>query len=155
MREVLRSILVLQYYTRVLLSLSRNFTLQKTVREMGVWDLINSATDKLKQNAPDLTPVKDACWTSYGYSCTAVSKINKNAPHLTPVKSVCGTFYDYSCVAVSKIHNAVRVDGLRNLYGYWPDDETRAKIGLFTTKFTQNAADYAIHEGIKSIPGFR
>lgn len=95
---------------------------------MGFWDVINSGTDKL----PNLGWVKRA----YTSSCAAVSKISKSAPPdlTTPAQ----TLYNDTCSAVAKIH----VDEVR-----------RSKIGMFATKFVHNAADYAIHEGVKCIPG--
>ncbi|CAI9762331.1 unnamed protein product [Fraxinus pennsylvanica] len=30
---------------------------------MGIWDIINSSTEAVKRNAPDLAPVKNACTT--------------------------------------------------------------------------------------------
>uniref|UniRef100_A0A5B7BUE6 Uncharacterized protein n=1 Tax=Davidia involucrata TaxID=16924 RepID=A0A5B7BUE6_DAVIN len=92
---------------------------------MGFWDLINSTTDALKRNAPDPTPVKDACVSSYNYSWTAVTKID----------------------------NTVRVNGVQMLKQHLPDDEGRAKIGRIGSKFAVNAADHAWREGLKCVPG--
>ncbi|KAK3010941.1 hypothetical protein RJ639_011837 [Escallonia herrerae] len=92
---------------------------------MGLWDYINSTTESVKQNAPDLTSVKDACRASYSYSQAAVAKID----------------------------NTVRVNGFEKVGTYLSDAENRAKVGRFAKKFTENAADYAFHEGVKSIPG--
>ncbi|CAI9088586.1 OLC1v1022958C1 [Oldenlandia corymbosa var. corymbosa] len=36
---------------------------------------------------------------------------------------------------------------------YVPDQETRSQIGLFTYKFAQNSAKYALRESYKLIPG--
>ncbi|CAK9160198.1 unnamed protein product [Ilex paraguariensis] len=66
---------------------------------MGIWDFINSTTDILKRNAPDLS-----------------------------------------------------VNGRQRVNQYMPNDEARAKIALFVTKLAKNAADYAVKEGVNSIP---
>ncbi|RWR88413.1 hypothetical protein CKAN_01742200 [Cinnamomum micranthum f. kanehirae] len=42
---------------------------------MGIWDLLYSATDRLKQNAPDLTPVTNVCRNSYRASGTVASNV--------------------------------------------------------------------------------
>ncbi|CAK9176648.1 unnamed protein product, partial [Ilex paraguariensis] len=36
---------------------------------------------------------------------------------------------------------------------YMPNDEARANIALFVIKLGKNAANYAVHEGVKGIPG--
>ena len=92
---------------------------------MGVWDFLSSSMDQTKQNAPNLSSVKNACWSSYNYTSYAVKKID----------------------------NTVRVSGIQRFYSYCPDAEARAKIGLFGKIFTANTADYAMHEGIKFLPG--
>ncbi|KAA8523839.1 hypothetical protein F0562_010262 [Nyssa sinensis] len=92
---------------------------------MGIWDFINPTTDALKRNAPDLTPVKDACLSSYSYSRTAVTKVN----------------------------NAVMDKFIHGLNQHLPDDEGRDKIGRFSKNLAKNAADYAWHEGLKCVPG--
>ncbi|XXG69183.1 hypothetical protein AAC387_Pa06g2117 [Persea americana] len=67
---------------------------------MGVWDLLYSATDKLKQNAPALTPVTNACQSSYRASCTIAGNVYK----------------------------AVTVDGAEKVKDYLPDSQTQEKI---------------------------
>ena len=89
---------------------------------MGFWDLINSTTEALKRNAPAPTAVIDACKASYGYSSAVVGNIDK----------------------------AVRVNRMRALNDYMPSEETRSMIGLFASKFAQNAARHALRE---LIPG--
>ncbi|XP_027127167.1 uncharacterized protein LOC113770645 [Coffea eugenioides] len=92
---------------------------------MGVWDLINSTTEAVKRNAPAPAAVIDACKASYGYSSAVVGNID----------------------------NAVRVNGMQALNDYMPSEETRSRISLFASKFTQNAARHALREGYKLIPG--
>ncbi|KAK4420682.1 hypothetical protein Salat_2018700 [Sesamum alatum] len=89
---------------------------------MGIWEFIGSKAESVKRNAPDVTPLKSACRTSYSHGSDAFSKIDQAV----------GT----------------------NRFGQlMPDDETKSKIGVFTTKFAKNAGLYAIQEGYKLIPG--
>ncbi|KAJ8627853.1 hypothetical protein MRB53_021160 [Persea americana] len=67
---------------------------------MGVRDLLYSATDKLKQNVPALTPVTNACQSSYRASCTIASSVYK----------------------------AVTVDGAEKVKDYLPDSQAQEKI---------------------------
>ncbi|KAL2496075.1 uncharacterized protein Fot_39832 [Forsythia ovata] len=92
---------------------------------MGIRDFFNSTTQTVKRNTPDVTPVKDACRTSY----------------------------DYGSAAFTKIDNVVRVNSLQSLNQRLPDDETKSKIGTFAAKLAKNAALYALHEGYKLVPG--
>ncbi|XP_076905263.1 uncharacterized protein LOC143560978 [Bidens hawaiensis] len=66
------------------------------------------------------------------------------------VKSVGGAAYGYTSAAVTKVDQVVRVDGIQK---YWPDDEKRAQIALFTTTLAKNTGKYAVYEGFKHIPG--
>ncbi|KAL7218186.1 hypothetical protein ACSBR2_011458 [Camellia fascicularis] len=68
---------------------------------MGMWDLINSSSDAVKRNAPDLSFLREAWRSTYGYSWSAVSKID----------------------------NAVRVGVVEKVNHYLPDEEGKAKIG--------------------------
>lgn len=52
-----------------------------------------------------------------------------------------------------KIDQAVRVDGVNSICQMMPDDQTKSIIYCYTTKFAENAAIYALHEGYKFIPG--
>ncbi|GJV44761.1 hypothetical protein Tco_1429297, partial [Tanacetum coccineum] len=61
--------------------------------------------------------------------------------------------YSYSSAAAAKIDQVVRVDVIEKLPQYLPDSETRAQIGLFTTKLAKNAGKYVVSEGFKHIPG--
>ncbi|KAI7733009.1 hypothetical protein M8C21_025000 [Ambrosia artemisiifolia] len=61
--------------------------------------------------------------------------------------------YSYTSAGVTKIDQVVRVDGIQKLPQYWPDDQTRAHIGLFTTTLVKNAGKYAVYEGFKHLPG--
>lgn len=81
------------------------------------------------------------------------SSMEQNAPNLSSVKNACWSSYKYTSYAVKKIDNTVRVNGIQRFYSYWPDAEARDKIGLFAKIFTANTADYAMHEGIKLLPG--
>ena len=92
---------------------------------MGVWEFVNATTDKVKQNAPDLTTVKGACRSTYGYGWTTVAKLD----------------------------NAVRENVVPTLNRYLPDDEGWVRIGRFTTTLAKNTATFAFREGIKSVPG--
>ncbi|KAK6132833.1 hypothetical protein DH2020_033432 [Rehmannia glutinosa] len=92
---------------------------------MGIWEFIGSTAETVKQNAPDTTPLKKACVNSYTYGSAAVTQIDQ----------------------------AVRINGLYKLGQWMPDDETKSKIGIYTTKFAKNAGHYAIQEGYKLIPG--
>ncbi|XP_049404793.1 uncharacterized protein LOC125868204 [Solanum stenotomum] len=98
---------------------------------MGIWDFISSGTESVKRNSPDLA---------------------------TPVTKVCKSTYYYSAAAVRMIDNVVRVNGVQNLgqYIYMPDEEGRAKIVNFSTKFVKNASVYAVKEAANIfIPGGR
>ncbi|KAI3755819.1 hypothetical protein L1987_55626 [Smallanthus sonchifolius] len=92
---------------------------------MGFWDVVYYTGDLLKGITPDISTVKRA--GGVAYSCTSD--------------------------AVTKIDQLVRVDGIQKLPQYWPDDEARAQIGLFTTTFAKNAGKYAVYEGFEHIPG--
>lgn len=92
---------------------------------MGVWDFIYSTTETVKRNAPDLSPVKNACKASYGYGSAAFWKID----------------------------DAVRVNGVQTLKNYMPDEQGRAQISLFASKLVQNAAYYGFKEAYKFVPG--
>ena len=76
------------------------FLREREREEMGAWDLLYSATDKLKQNVPALTPVTNACQSSYRASCTIASNVYK----------------------------AVTVDGAEKVKDYLPDSQTQEKI---------------------------
>ncbi|NP_001309121.1 uncharacterized protein LOC101245434 [Solanum lycopersicum] len=96
---------------------------------MGIWDFISSGAESVKRNTPDLA---------------------------TPVTKVCKGTYYYSATAVKMIDNVVRVSGVQKLgqYSYMPDEEGRAKIVSFSTKFAKNASVYAIKESAKIfLPG--
>ncbi|XXG69194.1 hypothetical protein AAC387_Pa06g2122 [Persea americana] len=67
---------------------------------MGIWDLLYSATDKLKQNSPDLTPVTNACRNSYRASGTVASNVYK----------------------------AITVDGVEKVKDYLPGPQSQEKI---------------------------
>eukprot|EP00268_Persea_americana_P054712 TRINITY_DN6293_c0_g1_i7.p1 TRINITY_DN6293_c0_g1~~TRINITY_DN6293_c0_g1_i7.p1 ORF type:complete len:218 (-),score=52.35 TRINITY_DN6293_c0_g1_i7:511-1164(-) len=67
---------------------------------MGIWDLLYSATDKLKQNVPDLTPVTNACQNSYRVSGTVASNVYK----------------------------AITVDGVEKVKDYLPGPQSQEKI---------------------------
>ncbi|KAI3466153.1 hypothetical protein Pfo_022816 [Paulownia fortunei] len=92
---------------------------------MGIWEFIGSTAEAVKRDAPDATPVKNACRNSY----------------------TCGS------AAFTNIDQAVRVNGLYRLGQWVPDDETKSKMGMYTTKFAKNAGLYALQEGYKLIPG--
>ncbi|KAL2496077.1 uncharacterized protein Fot_39834 [Forsythia ovata] len=81
------------------------------------------------------------------------STTEQNAPNITPVKNACRTSYYYGSAAFIKIDNAVRVNGLQRLKQWLPYDETKSKIGTFAAKFAKNAALYALDEGCKMVPG--
>ncbi|XP_059661554.1 uncharacterized protein LOC132307731 isoform X2 [Cornus florida] len=140
---------------------------------MGIFDFMYSSTDYLKRNAPDLTPVKDACRSTYGYGRTAVNTVRdnavidrsrrmgvsdfmysstdylkRNAPDLTPVKDACRSSYGYGCTAV----NAVRCN-VDTVIKYYPDGEAQAKFVRIGTKIVQNAALYGFEEYLKCVPG--
>ncbi|GFZ12558.1 hypothetical protein Acr_23g0009430 [Actinidia rufa] len=133
---------------------------------MGIMKFINATTDKVKQNAPDLTYVKGACRSTYGYGCATVAKVvnavrimefinattdkvKQNAPDLTSVNCACRSTYDYGWTTVAKLDNAVRENVVPTLNPYLPDDEGWAKIG----RFAKNTAEFAFQEGIKRFPG--
>nr|XP_016440400.1 PREDICTED: uncharacterized protein LOC107766169 [Nicotiana tabacum] len=91
---------------------------------MGIWDFINSGKETVKGYTPD------------------------------PVKKVYNTTYYYSDAAVRKIDDIVRVNGIQKLGQYIPDDEGRAKIVSFSTKFVKNASFFAVKEAANIfIPG--
>ncbi|KAL7143282.1 hypothetical protein ABFS83_08G181500 [Erythranthe nasuta] len=93
---------------------------------MGIWEFIGSTAESVKRNAPDATPLKIAC----------------------------RNYFNYGSAALAKLDQAVRIDGVYQLRRRWiPDDETKSKIGLYSTKFAKNAGVYAIQEGYKLIPG--
>lgn len=92
---------------------------------MGIWDFIGATIESVKRNAPDATPLKNACRSSYTYGSASVTKIDQ----------------------------AVRIDAPHALGQWIPGDETKSKIGLYTTKFAKNAALYALSESYKLIPG--
>ncbi|KAK6132633.1 hypothetical protein DH2020_033622 [Rehmannia glutinosa] len=92
---------------------------------MGIWEFMGSTAETVKRNAPDTTPLKNACKYSYTYGSAAFTQIDQ----------------------------AVRINGLYKVGQWMPDDETKSKIGIYTTKFAQNAGHYAIQEGYKLIPG--
>lgn len=92
---------------------------------MGVWDFIYSTTETVKRNAPDLSPVKNACKASYGYGSAAFWKID----------------------------DAVRVNGVQTLKNYMPDEQGRAQVALFASKLVQNAAYYGFKEAYNFVPG--
>ncbi|KAK6154312.1 hypothetical protein DH2020_008560 [Rehmannia glutinosa] len=92
---------------------------------MGIWEFMGSTAETVKRNSPDTTPLKNACKYSYTYGSAAFTQIDQ----------------------------AVRINGLYKLGQWMPDDETKSKIGIYTTKFAQNAGHYAIQEGYKLIPG--
>ncbi|KAF8391404.1 hypothetical protein HHK36_023708 [Tetracentron sinense] len=91
---------------------------------MGLWDVMYSTADTIKQNAPDLTPVKKACRSSYDLSWSAVSKIN-----------------------------AARVYGIQKLSQYSPDAQGWDRIRTVSTNILKNTAHYGLQEGTKSVPG--
>ncbi|KAL3323237.1 hypothetical protein AABB24_040381 [Solanum stoloniferum] len=98
---------------------------------MGIWDFISSGTESVKRNSPDLS---------------------------TPVTKVCKSTYYYSAAAVRMIDNVVRVNGVQKLgqYIYMPDEEGRAKIVNFSSRFVKNASVYAVKEAANIfIPGGR
>ncbi|KAI3466202.1 hypothetical protein Pfo_022865 [Paulownia fortunei] len=92
---------------------------------MGIWEFIGSTAEAVKRNTPDATPVKNSCRNSY----------------------------TYGSIAFTKIDQAVRINGLYRLGQWMPDDETKSKIGMYTTIFAKNAGLYALQEGYKLIPG--
>ncbi|KAL3508619.1 hypothetical protein ACH5RR_028020 [Cinchona calisaya] len=92
---------------------------------MGIWELFNSTTEAVRRNAPDPTPFKEACKTSY----------------------------DYCSAALGKIDAAVKADGIQRLNDLMPTKETRSQISLFASKFSHNAAQYALRDGYKLVPG--
>nr|XP_043630707.1 uncharacterized protein LOC122602039 [Erigeron canadensis] len=55
--------------------------------------------------------------------------------------------------AVKKMDQVIRVEAVEKLQQHWPDDETRAQIGRFTTTFIKNSARYVVYEGFKHIAG--
>ena len=84
-----------------------------------------------------------------------IYSIRDRVQGITPtVKRVGGTAYDYTSTAAVKIDQVVRVDGIKKLPQYLPDSETRAQIGLFTTKLAKNAGKTVVSEGFKHIPGW-
>ncbi|KAL0311090.1 UNVERIFIED_CONTAM: hypothetical protein Sangu_2403700 [Sesamum angustifolium] len=90
---------------------------------------------------------KNGDWEFIGSTAEVVKR---NTPDGTLLKSACRTSYSYGAAAFTKIDQAVRINAL----GQWmPDDETKSKIGLFTSKFAKNAGLYAVQEGYKLIPG--
>ncbi|XP_060209413.1 uncharacterized protein LOC132636515 [Lycium barbarum] len=96
---------------------------------MGIWDYINSGKETVKQYTPDL---------------------------VTPVTKVCKASYYYSTTAVKKMDNVVvRVNGLQKLGQYMSDDEGRANMVNFSTKFVKNAFVHAVKEAANYIPGGR
>ncbi|KAJ0601354.1 hypothetical protein HanIR_Chr03g0127331 [Helianthus annuus] len=97
----------------------------KPSKEMGFWDAVYYTGDLIKGMTPSLSTVKHAGSAAYSYTYAAVTKIDQ----------------------------VVRVDGIQKLPQYWPDDEKRAQIGLFTTTLAKNAGKYAVYEGFKHIPG--
>ncbi|KAK9133874.1 hypothetical protein Scep_013402 [Stephania cephalantha] len=51
---------------------------------MGIKEVLNSATDAVKNNSPDLiTLIAKACWTSYNMGCSALKSINNGAQKLS------------------------------------------------------------------------
>ncbi|CAL5393313.1 unnamed protein product [Camellia sinensis] len=71
---------------------------------MGMWDLIiNSSSAAVTRNPPDLSFLREACRSTYGYSWSAVSKID----------------------------DAVRMGVVERVNHYLPDEEAKAKIGRF------------------------
>ncbi|XP_055802621.1 uncharacterized protein LOC129871691 [Solanum dulcamara] len=91
---------------------------------MGIWDFISSGTEVVKRNTRDLA---------------------------TPVKKVCERSYYYSAATVRKIDDELQKLGQ---YSYMPDEEGRAKIVNFSTKFVKNASFYAVKEAANIfIPG--
>ncbi|XP_055801133.1 uncharacterized protein LOC129870385 [Solanum dulcamara] len=93
---------------------------------MGIWDFISSGTETVKRNTPDLA---------------------------TPVTKVCERSYYYSAATVRKIDDELQKLGQ---YIYMPDEEGRAKIVNFSTKFVKNASFYAVKEAANIfIPGGR
>ncbi|PON44586.1 hypothetical protein PanWU01x14_265710 [Parasponia andersonii] len=83
---------------------------------MGIRDYISGTTESLKRNAPDLTPVKTWCSSSYGYSKSAVSNIG----------------------------GSVKVNADKALKQYWPGEETRSKIGTFATSIAKYSAEESL-----------
>ncbi|XP_010520895.1 PREDICTED: uncharacterized protein LOC104799910 [Tarenaya hassleriana] len=100
--------------------------------KMGIWDTISSAGDSLRRNAPGLTSVKSFCRSSYDHTCYAVAKIGS---------------------AVGGVGNAVKVHGVDKVAQQLREEESRAAIRRFSGSFAVNAAVFAFHEGLKSIPG--
>ncbi|XP_058073209.1 uncharacterized protein LOC131221917 [Magnolia sinica] len=92
---------------------------------MGFWDLLYWTNDKIKQNAPDMTAVTNAC------------------------RSSC----DLGYAAVKKVDNVVRVDGAQKVKEYLPDPQAREKIGRIATKVAKYGADAAVSETLKGVTG--
>ncbi|GFP78576.1 hypothetical protein PHJA_000001100 [Phtheirospermum japonicum] len=44
---------------------------------MGIWEFMGSAAETVKRNAPDTTPLKDACRSSYAYGSAAAGQIDQ------------------------------------------------------------------------------
>ncbi|KAF5814908.1 hypothetical protein HanXRQr2_Chr03g0116441 [Helianthus annuus] len=89
-------------------------------------------------------------WDAVYYTGDLIKGIT---PSLSTVKHAGSAACSYTYAAVTKIDQVVRVDGIEKLPQYWPDDEKRAQIGLFTTTLAKNAGKYAVCEGFKHIPG--
>lgn len=94
---------------------------------MGVWDYISGTADSIKRNAPDLTPVKTLCCSSYGYGKAGVSNI----------------------------HNSVKVNGGEVLSQYCPSGETMSKIPPFVTNLAMYSAEEALKFIPIPLPGFK
>ncbi|KAL8510356.1 hypothetical protein ACS0TY_017244 [Phlomoides rotata] len=118
---------------------------------MGIWGFIGSTTEAVKRNAPDATPVTNACKSSYSYTAAAFTKVDEAVA--APVKNACISSYTYGSAAVTKIDQTVRVNGVYKLGQWMPDDEAKSKIGMYALKFAKNAGIYALHEGYKLLPG--
>ncbi|KAK9133872.1 hypothetical protein Scep_013400 [Stephania cephalantha] len=51
---------------------------------MGIKDVLSSASDAVKNNSPDLiTPIGNACWSSYNMGCSALKSVNNGAQKLS------------------------------------------------------------------------
>lgn len=80
---------------------------------MGVWEWIYTATDFVKQNAPDVTPVTEACRKGY----------------------------DVGRAATNQVDGAVRTKA-RDLHVYFSDDQVRATVARIATNVSKNGALY-------------
>ncbi|KAM5585890.1 hypothetical protein ABKV19_005011 [Rosa sericea] len=79
---------------------------------MGIWDIVSGASDSLKRNAPNQTPV---------------TKVAKN---------VFSTAYGFGSAAVTKVDGAVR----DKMIPYFRNEQVWSKISLYGPILLRNGA---------------